>query len=166
MIPRVAFGVVDLHHAHALFDEARGGEAAAGGAALAIHLEDGFALLADVEDIGSFGLHAVGGLHGADGGFELRVVGAPGAVFMLSCVELLDEVELLALLLDVEAVVVDVGDELLGIEVGLLDLVGDIGSLVARRRESRAPERRANGGGNLRAEDDEAGEILVVVPRP
>ena len=108
---------------------------------------------------GRFGLHAVGGFHGADGGFELRVGLGVGHVQL---VELLDEVELVPLLLDVEAVVVDVGDELVGVEFLLLGVGRDVGRLIDRGQEAGAPERWADGGGNLRAENDEAGEIFVV----
>ena len=63
-------------------------EAAAGGGAFAIHFDGGFAFLADVEDVGRFGLHAIGGFHGADGGFKLRLSLGLGDVQL---VELLDE---------------------------------------------------------------------------
>ena len=39
VIPWVALGVVDLHHAHAVLDEARRGQAAARRAAFAVHLQ-------------------------------------------------------------------------------------------------------------------------------
>ncbi len=119
-VPRIARRVVDLHHADALFNEAGGGETAASRGAFTVHLDGGLGLLADVEDVGRFGLHAVGRLHGADGGLELRIgFGGVGAVGLLLVerVELLDEVELLALLVEVELFVVDIGDQLVGVEV-------------------------------------------------
>ena len=58
VIPRIALGVVDLHHAHAALDEPRRGQAAARRAAFAVHLNRRCDLLAHVEDIGSLGLHA------------------------------------------------------------------------------------------------------------
>lgn len=158
-VPGVALRVIDLHHADATLDEACGGEAAACGTSLSVHFDGGGTLFADVEDIGSFGLHAIGGLHGADGGFELRIGLSLGHI---EFVELLDEVEFVALLLDVKAVVVDIGDELVGIKLFLAGIGGDVGSLVDRGEEGRAPEWRANGGGDLRTEDDESGEVLVV----
>ena len=98
VVPRVALGVIDLHHAHAALDKPRRGQAAARRAAFAIYLERGLRFFAHVEDIRRLGLHAIGSLHGADGRFELRIVRAALRRIHIQSVELFDEVEFLALL--------------------------------------------------------------------
>ena len=167
-VPRIALGVVDLHHAHALLDQPHRHQAAARRAARAVQLERRLALLADVEDLRRFGLHPVGGLHRLDRRLELRVVDrSRSSCSRLSCLE---QIELAPLLGQRELVVVDVGDQLLRIEVLaddlglglLLDLVGDEGALMHGRQEGAVPQRRADRRRHVGTEDDEAGQVLVV----
>src|SRR5216683_973610 len=77
-------------------------------------------------------------------------------------IELLDQIQLMPLLLDIEVIVMDVGDEFVRVEVLLAGVCGDVGRLIDWREKAGAPKRRPDCRGDLRAENDEAGEILVV----
>ena len=112
-VPGVAFGVVNLHHPDAFFNEADGRERAAGGAAGTVEFLGRLGFLAYVEDLGGFGLHAEGGFHGLEGGFDLGVAAFAGEAHLF---DLLEEVEFATLFGEFELGIVDVADELFGIE--------------------------------------------------
>ena len=163
-VPRVALGVVHLHHPHPALHQTHGHEASARRAARAVHLQRRFALFADIEDVGSLGLHTVGHFHRVDGRVELRVLFLPGPPH---AVELLQQVDFPPLLGKGEVLVVDEGDEFFRVEVladdlvGTLDLVGDEGALVHGGQERAVPKGRAHRGGHFRAEHHETGKVAV-----
>src|SRR6266478_7425151 len=66
------------------------------------------------------------------------------------------------LLLHIKMIVVDVRNEFVGVEVLLAGVGGDISRLIDGRQKSGTPKRRSDCCRNLRAENDEAREILVV----
>src|SRR5260370_42578086 len=68
----------------------------------------------------------------------------------------------MTLLLDIEVIVMDVGDEFVRVELLLAGVGGDVGRLIDWREKAGAPKRRPDCRGDLRAENDEAREILVV----
>ena len=167
-VPRIAFAVVHLHHADAALHEAHCRQTPARGAAGPVQLEGGLALLPDVEHVRRLGLHPIRHFHRLNRRFELRV--GRRVALHLEPVQRLEEIELTPLLGQRELLVADVGNQLLRIEilshqvllVLLLDLVRDVGALMCRGQERAVPQRRSDGGRHLRAEDDVAGQVLVV----
>ncbi len=153
IIPVLAGVVVDVHVADALFHEAAGEEAAVAEGRGAVFGADRFGLLAEVEDVESLKLHAVGGFHGLDAAFE-EIVGTKAGAEL--AVEGLDGVELAALGGGVEPLVLQVGDHLLGLDFG----VGEGRALVFGGEEAAAEERTAAGAAG--AEGDESGEVLIL----
>ena len=117
---------------------------------------------------GRLGLHPVGDLHRLDRRLELRVA-RPLAVEPQP-IQLLEQVQLAPLLGQRELLVVDVGHELLRVEVLaderrvvlLLHLVGDERALVHRRQEGAVPQRRAHRRRHVGTEHHEARQVLVV----
>ena len=96
VVPGLAGTVVDVDGADAALDQPAGQQATVGERRVAVFRRGWTAgSLADVERVGGFRLHAVGGLHRLDAAFEEFVL-AEG--FFVVVVELLDEVELPALL--------------------------------------------------------------------
>src|ERR1700744_5060270 len=72
-VPRVAFRVIELNHAYALFGETHSHQRAASYIAGSVHIERRLRFLADIEDLRGFGLHPIRGFHGTDHSLDLRV---------------------------------------------------------------------------------------------
>lgn len=94
-------GVVDLHEANAVFDQAAAEQAHAaveGFAGNAVVESVGFVrgggFVCEIADVDGFGLHTVSELGGADAAFEVSFTGPGGSV---SAIEPLGEVECLSL---------------------------------------------------------------------
>ncbi len=120
----------------------------------AIHLADPLRLLADVEGVAGLHLHAVGELVALDARVELAVALALDEMLL---VQLPEQVELAALLLEVERAVADELHELstlslLRVDVAALIDAGQEGALPVLL----APDRFAAG-----AHGDVAGQVLV-----
>ena len=96
-VPRLAGAVPELDEAHAAFEQPPRDERLPGVNAVAVHLADRLRLFADVEGVGGIHLHAVGQFERLDAGFQPRVL-LPAALLVF-LVELLQQVELLALFL-------------------------------------------------------------------
>ena len=94
VVPGLAGAVVDVNGADAALDEAPRQDAAVGEGRPSVLFAHGGGLAAQIESLGGFGLHAEGGFHGLDAGFEEFV--AADRLFVVA-VELLNEVQLLAL---------------------------------------------------------------------
>ena len=154
-VPRLAGAVPDLHEPHAALDQPAGDENLPGLHAGAVHVADVLRLAADVERLGRLGLHAEAELERLDAGLERGVV-LPR--LQVAGIEPLQQVELLALLRQRDAVVADVLDELLDRRV----LRVDVRAFVDAGQEARLPvlrflDRIADG-----AHGDERRQVLVL----
>ena len=126
-----------------------------------VHIEDGLALLADVEHLGSFRLHGERGLHGLDGGFELRILLAD--LRQIHFVQLVQEGQIAALDGGVDVGVGDVGNHFGGLEGLAFDpLVLDVGALIDGGKERRTPQRAADRDGLRRAQHDVTRQIGIL----
>ena len=130
-VPRLAGAVPQLHEPHASLDQPAGDQQLPGLDAGAVHVADVLRLAADIERLGRLGLHAEAQLERADAGFERRVV-LPR--LRVASVEAFEQIELLALLGQRDAIVADVLDQLL--DLGVLRV--DVRRL--RRRRARKPD--------------------------
>ena len=155
IVPGLAVAVIDLHHAHAAFDEAEGHQAAAPEIAVAIAGAGASRLFADVEYFRRFGLHAEGDLGPI--GWLASSCGSGPVRRELQAVQLGEQVELAALLGGRDGLVADVLDQLLGLGF----VVGNVGALVDGRQEGRTPELRTDDG-QAGTQHDEAGQVLIL----
>ena len=150
--------MVDLHEADALFDHAAGEETEAAHAFGGLVIESvegarGFGLAGQVDDAGSFGLHARGHLVAGQAGAEFGAVRVAGREILVHAV---DQPELRLL---------QVGADGLGrVEVrDRLGTAGDAHALVDRRHEAGAPVARAVDDGVLVVlHHDERGQVIVL----
>ena len=157
-VPRLTGSVIDLDVSNAAFGEATRDEDLTSLNVVAIHLPRGFGFLRDIEGIGSFRLHAKGEFQGLDPGFELRI-GWP--LLDVEVVELLDVGELAALLVGQEKLVLQIGDEILGIRL----LRVHVSALVDAGEKGAAPVGTLGRGHAIGAHDDEPWEALVFGPK-
>ena len=152
MVPAV---VPDLDDAHAALDEPAGDKELFALLAGAVGGAGGFGFFGDVERVGGLGLHAEGDLVGfearLEGGFALEILG-------VDLVELVDEVELAALLFWGDVTVADVLNHLLHVGGGGVDR----GALERAGKEGGAVVGDATDGEPAVAQGDEAGEILIL----
>ncbi len=164
----VPVAVGDFDEADARFDEFAGHEAlfaeGVGGAfADAVEFLGGGGFFAEVHDVGDFGLHAEGEFVGFDDAVDF---GADAAVELFAgLVEFLDEVELGALGVGVEAGVFDVGHAGVLATKAAGELLGDgeaiateFGALIDGGEEGTAVGAGGVAGG---IDGDEAGEVFV-----
>jgi len=108
-----------------------------------------FWFLGEVGEFGGAGLHLIGHLVGADAGGDFRVAD----LFVVGLIEVVDEVERLALGVGIDAG--GVGD----IEHGLA-FAAEGDALIRGREESAAPECRAAAGAHAALENDKGREIF------
>ncbi len=147
--------VPDLDDAHAALNETAGDEELFALLARAVGGAGGLGFFGDVERVGGLGLHAEGDLVGfearLEGGFALEILG-------VDLVELINEVELAALLLGGDVAVADVLNHLLHVGRGGVDR----GALEGAGEEGGAVVGDAADGEAAVAQGDEAGEILIL----
>ena len=74
IVPGLAGAVIDMDGAHAALDEPARQQAAVRERSVAVLFAHRFGLLADIEDVGGFELHAEGRLHRLDAAFEILVL--------------------------------------------------------------------------------------------
>ena len=158
IVPGLAVAEIDLHHAHAALDQPQRHQAAAAEIAVAVARARGFGLLADVENVRRFRLHAERDLRRLDAGFELRI--RPGSL-QVQLVQLAQQIELAALLAALELLVANVLDQL----VRRPSRCSECSALIDAGQKRRAPELRAHHR-QSRAQHDEARQILVLRAQP
>ena len=153
-VPRLAGAVPQLHEAHAALDQPAGDEQLPGLHAGAVHVANVLRLAANVERLGRLGLHAEAELERANAGFERRII-VPG--LRVASVEPFEQVELLALLRQRDAIVANVLDQLLDLRV----LRVDVRAFVDAGQESGLPVLRLLNRVAVRAHRDERRQVLV-----
>ena len=122
-IPWLSVAIVDLDETNAAFSKPAGQQAAVGEVSLSVEIAGGFGFLLQVEGIGGGELHAEGGFHGLNAGFELAVF--TGA-FDVATVEPRHQFKLCGLSGTVAGRIAKEGDEFVGSGIGVVD----IGALV------------------------------------
>src|SRR5207247_2381317 len=95
VVPRLAFAVPDLDEADAFLKQTPRDQDLPRLHAGTVHVANVARLTAHIEGVFGVALHAIGELERLDAGFEL---GVGRALFEMALVELLQEIELLALL--------------------------------------------------------------------
>ena len=131
VVPGISLGVVHLYHAHTALNQARGGQTSTSSTSFAIEFLYSITLFAHIKDVWSLRLHSVSGLHGFDSGLQLRIVGRHGR--HIHSVEFRNQIKLLFLLRQIEQLVMDIRNQLLGIEILRAGIVGNVSSLESRR---------------------------------
>src|SRR5437762_11166299 len=159
VVPRLPGAVPQLDETDALFQQAPRDQNLSRVNALAIHGPDVRRFLADVEGIVGLHLHPIGKLERLNARLESRVL--PTALFMF-LVELVQEVELPALLLKRSVVVADVFDELLELRV----LRVDERSLIHAGQESGTPVLGFLDGITARTHREESRQVQVLRAEP
>ena len=135
VIPRLAAAVKHLHHAHAAFHQAPRHEAAVGEIAAAVQLARGLGFMRQVKRFRRLRLHAESDLHRLDARLKLRVA---LAFLGVNGVQPVDQVQLLTLRNRTEVRVVDVFDDILGIQLA------NVAALIDARQKAVAPKLRAD----------------------
>lgn len=115
MIPAA---VPDLDEAHAFLEQAPGDEHLAAEWRLAVEIAGFLGFFGDVERIGRFHLHLIGKLVGLEARFELSVL---LEVLGVNLIELVQEIELAALLRERDVFALDVLDEFFDLRAGGVD---------------------------------------------
>ena len=151
IVPRLAGTIVDVNRCRRRARRAVREDAAVGERRRAIFFAHGRGFAAQIERFVSFGLHAKGGFHRLDAGFEEFV--AADRLFVVA-VELLYEVELLALCRGGQLPIAQVADHSFGIGDGIVEP----DPLVPRRQKAVAQPGTA---ATPLAQGDEARQILV-----
>ena len=154
VVPRLVVAVVELHDAHAAFDQPAGQEAGVGEFAVAVAAARDFGFATQVERFLRGTLHAEGHFERGDAGVEL-VVGA--ALGQVRAVHALQQIELPALLAARKVFVADVGNDRVRVDRRVVD----VRALVNARQEAVAPQLRADDR-LAGAEHDEAGQVLIL----
>ena len=152
VIPGLTAAVEDLNHADSPFDKSSGHEAGVVELAFAVKFTGGFGFTGNIKGFLSFGLHAKGDFHGLNTGFELIV---PSTLLGMHAIELVDEIQLLALSRGSQVIVLDMINNLLRVESS------DVTTLENAREETIAPELRTDNG-FTGTEDYEAGKVLIL----
>ena len=115
VVPGLTAAIEDLDHANSPFDQTTGCEAGISELAFAIKFTGGLGFFGNIKGILGFGLHAKGDFEGLDTRFKL-IIAIP--LLGMHAVELVDEVQLLALGAGRKVVVVDVIDNAFGVQPG------------------------------------------------
>ena len=153
-VPRLAGAVPELHEADAALDQPASDQQLPGLDAGAVHVADVLRFAANVERLGRFGLHAEAELERADAGLQRGIV-LPR--LQVAIVEPFEQIELLALLGQRQAIVADVFDQLL--DGGVLGV--DVRAFVDARQKAGLPVLRFLDRVAERAHRDERRQVLV-----
>ena len=138
VVPRLTISVEDLNHPNTPFDQSTGRKATVGEFTFAVGIAGRLCLLIEIEDILGLGLHSECHFQGLDPCLE-RVV-ATSSLFEVHLIDLLEQIELLALRGFRDRCVLDVSDHTLWIHFRVVDLR----SLVDPREKPIAPEGRSD----------------------
>ena len=158
MVPGLAVAVPELDEADPALQEPAGRQELPGVDAGPVHRADRLRLLGDVERLGRLRLHPVRQLERLDPGLEL---GLAAVTVQMAAVQLAQEVELAALGLRADGVVLDVRDQLLDLAVPAVD----VGALEDAGQERRLPVLRLGDREPAGAHHDEARQVLVLRPQ-
>jgi len=124
VVPGLAAAIKDLDHANSPFDKSTSGEAGIGELTFAVEFTSGLGFFGNIKGILGFGLHAKGDFEGLDTRFKL-IIAIP--LLGMHAVELVDEVQLLALGAGRKVVVMDVIDNAFGVQSGDVTPLEDAG---------------------------------------
>ena len=156
IVPGLAGAVIDVDGANAALHQAAGQQAAVGERRVAVLLANRLRLLAEIEDVDRFGLHAVGRFHRLDAAFEKFVL--PELLLVLA-IHRLHQIQLPPLRFPVELLVLQVADHL----VRLGHRIVEARALMLRGQEARASQPAASRPG-LRT--TKPGRFWFSLPRP
>src|SRR5205823_5527182 len=135
-VPRLIIfitGVINGYETHSIFDQSTSQQARTRESGVAVHFADRFRFAADIESLHGLLLHLKRGFHGLDLALQFAIT-LPA--LQVTPIQLLQHVQLLALLFSVELWIVNVGDQFLDLHVS----GDDAGRLKFRRQEAVAPE--------------------------
>ena len=157
-VPRLEITKVYLRDAHAALHHAQRHQTAAAEFVIAVASHGCRGLLAEVEYIRRFRLHAERDFHGGDAGFQLRLM---SYAIHIGAIQFTHQRKLPFLISRAETAVADVLQQL----PRLFLSTGDIGTLVHRWQEGGVPKLRAQHR-ITGTQHDEARQVLVLRPQP
>src|SRR5438270_3113713 len=148
-------GVINGYETHSIFDQSTGQQTRAGKGSVAVDFADRFRFAADIESLHGLLLHLKRGFHGLDLTLQFAVA---LTALEVSVIQLLQDVQLFALLFSVELWIVNVGDKFFDLHIS----GDDAGRLKFRRQEAVAPESGAYHNFGAGPQNDVAWKIFVL----